>query len=226
MKYKVIGWTWYDNELIEEMDHSDSATEAVIEDIRANGYLFSGMHHQDYPRCAPVLNNGKMLTFTQRGFGGVMAKAYGKTSRMSYAEYAFDWHFGDEDSKTPYVFPKEERVFEGEVDKSLIETDLSESFEYEATKEEYENAVNNGTLEFIYKNEKYRFMDTGDTILVKCQGQECLFEITSLARYKKFTEDEQIELIMGSPLNPDAEKKADELYESKPETIEMKLKKI
>ncbi len=226
MKYKVIGWTWYDNELIEEMDYSESATEAVIEDIRASGYLFSGMHHQDHPRCAPVLNNGKKLLFTQRSFGGVMAKAYGKTSRMSYAEYAFDWHFGIDDEESPYKFPSDERVFKGEADTSLVEENLSEQFEYEATKEDFDKALEKGELEFIYESPKYRFMDTGDTILIKCGGEEGLFEITSLARYKKFTEDEEIALIMGSPLNPEAEKNADRLFEEKPETITMRLKKI
>ena len=225
MKYKVIGWTWYDNELIETMDYSRSAEEAVIEDIRANGYLFTGMHHQDDHRCAPVLNNGKMITFTQRGFGGVMASAYGKNSRMSYAEYAFDWYMGEDNKATPYVFPSEERVFEGKVDESLIESDISEQFEYESTENEYENATSKGELEFIYTDTKYRFMDTGDTILVKCGDKSQLFEIASLARYKKFTEDEQIELIMGNPLDSVAEEKANKLYEEKPETIEMKLKK-
>lgn len=225
MKYKVIGWTWYDNEQIDTMDYSRSAEEAVIEDIRVNGYVFSGMHHQEDPRCVPVLNNGKMITFTQRGFGGVMAKAYGKASRMSYAEYAFDWYMGIDNEPSPYVFPSEERVFEGKVDGSLIEADLSEQFEYEATEGEFENALKNGELEFIYTDKKYRFMDTGDTILVKCGDKSQLFEITQFARYKKFTEDEEIELIMGSPLNPEAEKRADTLYEQKPETVEMKLKK-
>lgn len=224
MKYKVIGWTWYDNSKIKEMDYCNSAEEAVIDDIKANGYLFSGMHHQECPCGAPVLNNGKMLTFTQRSFGGVMASAHGKNSRMSYAEYAFDWYMGLDDEKSPYVFPSEERVFKGKVDKSLIEPDLSEEFEYEATKEEYENATKKGELEFVYKDTKYRFMDTGDTILVKCGDKSQLFEITSLARYKRFTEDEQIALIMGNPLDPEAEKKADRLYEKKPQTIEMKLK--
>ena len=225
MKYRVIGWTWYDNEQIDTMDYSRSAEEAVIEDIRANGYVFTGMHHQEDFRCAPVLNNGKMLTFTQRGFGDVMAKAYGKTSRMSYAEYAFSWYMDEDEGKSPYVFPSEERVFGGEVDASLIEGDLSEQFEYESTEAEYENALKNGELEFIYTDTKYRFMDTGDTILVKCGDKSQLFEIAKLDRYKKFTEDEEIAMIMGSPLNPDSEKEADKIYNEKPETIEMKLKK-
>ena len=225
MKYKVIGWTEYENEEIEAMDYRISASEAVIDDIREHGYLFSGMHHQDCSRCAPVLNNGKKLLFGQRGFGGIMAKAHGKDSRMSYAEYAFTWHFTKDEKDSPYVLPEDERVFEGKVDKSLVEENLSECYEYEATRELFDKAISQGKIDFIY-DPVYRFMDIGDTIVLKCEGQEATFEISDLDRYKIFTEDEQVIFVMGSPLDPEAEKEADKLYAEKPETIIMELKQI
>lgn len=42
MKYKVIGWNYYENEDIEDGDYSDAAYHAIIDDVRANGYCFSG----------------------------------------------------------------------------------------------------------------------------------------------------------------------------------------
>ena len=106
MKYRVVGWADYSDPDIEDEDVSEAALQAIIEDIRANGYCFSGWDHQESFGCAPVLNDGKRRTFSQRGFGGVMAMAHGNLSRMGYSEYAF--HFGEDDIR---VFECNREVF-------------------------------------------------------------------------------------------------------------------
>ena len=65
MKYTVIGWTEYDNDRIETGENDDEAVEAIIADIRANGYCFSGWAHQELHCGAPVLSDQKKRLFSQ-----------------------------------------------------------------------------------------------------------------------------------------------------------------
>ena len=88
MKLKVIGWTYYGTQL-PQGKLGWAARNAIIDDIKEHGYLFSGWAHQEGNFCAPVLNDGKIYRFSQRGWGGVMAEAHGYTGRMDYTLFAF-----------------------------------------------------------------------------------------------------------------------------------------
>ena len=109
MKYRVIGYTDYDWPDFADGENSDAAIEAIIEDIKKHGYCFSGYAHQEYDNCVPVLNDGLARRFSQRGWGGVMARANGFTGYMDYSSFAFS--FGYEEEKTPplsrYITPDE-----------------------------------------------------------------------------------------------------------------------
>ncbi len=89
MKLKVIGWTYNDDYRYPEKDASYAVCEAIMDAIREGGYLFSGQDHQNLQEATPVLNDGHMYSFSQRGWGGVMAEAHGETDPMDYAGYAF-----------------------------------------------------------------------------------------------------------------------------------------
>ncbi len=89
MKLKVVGWTYYDDSRFPEEEVSFAAHAAIVEEIRANGYRFSGEEHQERDNCTPVLSDGKMRCYSQRGWGNVMAEAYGHTDPLDYALYAF-----------------------------------------------------------------------------------------------------------------------------------------
>lgn len=102
MEYSVIGWTEYDNELIETGENDDKAVDAVIADLRAHQYCFSGVSHQERFCGAPVLSDGKKRLFSQRDFGAMMAIAHGERAE-DYARYAFDVPKGNE------VMPTKER---------------------------------------------------------------------------------------------------------------------
>lgn len=77
MSIEVIGWTSHDNEKypVAELD-SVEVRDAIVEDIRANGYEFNGVDHQYHESCTPVLNNGKRICCSQRQWGGLMAYAH------------------------------------------------------------------------------------------------------------------------------------------------------
>ena len=49
MKYKVIGWTYYDNNEVLDSGNTIGFAErnAIIDEIRKHKYLFTGWHHQE-----------------------------------------------------------------------------------------------------------------------------------------------------------------------------------
>lgn len=128
-KYKVIGWTWFNDENYPEIKLKDKDTDAsvelaIIKCIREEGYRFCGDHHHKYVSpngninevgLAPVLNSGERVCLTENAWGGLMAYAL-----MWYNEIPtyFCWYYSDfeqEGSKTiKYVFPRKV------VDNSLI----------------------------------------------------------------------------------------------------------
>lgn len=55
MKYKVIGWTFSDNYDIESVPLTFAARHAIVDDIRENNYLFSGLDHQESCMVVPFL---------------------------------------------------------------------------------------------------------------------------------------------------------------------------
>ena len=44
MKYRVVGWTEYDNPNVPMESCSPAAMQAILRDIRENGYLFTGWY--------------------------------------------------------------------------------------------------------------------------------------------------------------------------------------
>ena len=84
---RIVGWTEWDDPQYEDMFpigggaiHSSAdvdAAEAVIaEELRANGYKFTGDYHQNGDYGVPIFDTGKVFQCTQRTWGAIMAKAY------------------------------------------------------------------------------------------------------------------------------------------------------
>ncbi len=100
MKIKVIGWALYDDYHYEEGDGGYAAHEAILRDVKENGYMFSGYQHQEREYCAPVLSDGKIYRYSQRGWGSLMAEAQGLTDPMDYARFSF-FDCGGNEEKIP-----------------------------------------------------------------------------------------------------------------------------
>lgn len=218
MKYRVIGWTHYDDPEFEDENCSESALQAIIEDIRKNGYLFTGYDHQETYDCAPVLNDGKRRCFSQRSFGGIMARAHGDFSRMGYATYAFDWYTGD-DREDNIILPKNNVNFATFVP----ETDLNEELSTTVTEEEFE-AAKTGRL-IILDREELKFIDAGDTLTLKCGDKTASYDITVFERRKDISDEMEIEIMALSYSfdEPDKMKKANKMYEDAPWVLEFKF---
>ena len=88
MKKYVIGWTHFDNEKIEEADCGYSDNAAIIDDIRAHGYSFSGYAHQELDGGAPVMNDGRVRRFSRRIWGNTMAHAHDSLGPYDYTLWA------------------------------------------------------------------------------------------------------------------------------------------
>lgn len=96
MKYKVIGWTDYDNEKYPDFDEYGgdygSAHSAVIDEIREKGYRFSGDYHQYGESGCPVLNDGTRFILSMRGWGALMSEAVepDNSDSMAYMNWYMD----------------------------------------------------------------------------------------------------------------------------------------
>lgn len=205
MKYKVIGWTEYDNTTVEAERCSEAALRAIIRDIAEHGYLFTGWDHQESLRCAPVLNDGKKRLFTQRSFGGVMARAHGDYSRMGYATYAFDWMDGEKTVKPPAEREFIPGIFAPEA--------LNEEITLSVSQEEYAAARADGLL-VTDDVEALDLLDVGDTLTLLFDGERASYLVADVERKKDLTEDEEIDILAATyTFDPEKMREANERYE-------------
>lgn len=129
MKYKVIGWTNYDNEKYPCFDGSNdeyaAAYSAVVDEIREKGYRFSGDYHQWGESGSPVLNDGTLFILSMRGWGALMSEAVepDNSDSMAYMNWYMDClPLHGEERRT--VYP-EARVDDSQiVDRSEIEVSV------------------------------------------------------------------------------------------------------
>lgn len=81
IKYKVVGWTSYDDDSYGDFEGEDkkdylAGRLAVVENIRENGYSFSGDVYQSPVGYVPVLNNGAAFHCSRREWAKIMAEAW------------------------------------------------------------------------------------------------------------------------------------------------------
>ena len=175
MKYRVVGWTDYDSYDVKDVDGPIGFAErnAIIDDIKAHGYLFSGWDHQEMLECVPILNDGKKRCYSQRGWGGVMAEAHGDMGEYDYAGYAFDFSL----KREMCVYP----------DSSLYpedftpEKDLNEHFEIEVDEGIFELSQKQNPF-FLDDTDTLRYIDKGDMLTLKCGEKHTEFLIDGIDR--------------------------------------------
>ena len=158
MKYRVVGWTSYDDESTPDSTGSIGFAErnAIIDDIKANGYLFSGYDHQEMWDCAPVLNDGKKRCFSQRGWGGVMAEAHGYFGAYDYSLFTFGVNESHVKRPKNYFIS----------DDFTPEESLSEHFEIEVDEGIFALAEGRNPF-FLPDLPELRSIDAGDTLTLR-----------------------------------------------------------
>lgn len=99
---KIIGWTDYDN-CFPIAENTDEEIEALIKEIREKGFKFGGDAHENHSCCAPVLSNGKIMHFSWREWGGIMARAWNLQTKEGKYNYIL-WYM-DEYGPEKQVYP-------------------------------------------------------------------------------------------------------------------------
>lgn len=178
MKYKVIGWTFYDNSEILDSGSSIGFAErnAIIDEIIKHKYMFSGWHHQEsWDGVVPILNDGRKRCFSQRGWGGVMAEAYGHMGMYDYSSFTF--HESIPRNKL--------RFAPDDFDVNMYQPKAVEN-------EHFDVCVNEGLFEIAKSNNPFyledlkelRYIDKNDTITLYCNDQKLSFVVKDIDRNK------------------------------------------
>lgn len=164
MKYEVIGWTYCGNDKYSPHENITASVDAaVIREIREHKYLFGGDAHEDY---APVLNDGTYADYSWRGWGRIMALAYGVEGECSYMYAYMDRLIKPEARNYPdSELPDDSRIVPKE---SLVEV-----FEMHLADDMFEK-VKAGvkTVELRLFDEKRKKVDIGDHIEFIRQSDE------------------------------------------------------
>ena len=160
--YYVLGWTTYDEDdfvdgTVGMVGHGGNKEmdEAVANDILCHDYVFTGTDHQDGAYCAPVLNDYRVVRYSTRHFGRVMAKGQGLDPDKEYLTYAWDALWSDDDLR---VFPPETLTYENPAPPQYAFSLSPDSFE-----ELNKTMLHNGTLIDYEKEEDMEEVPDRDT---------------------------------------------------------------
>ncbi len=202
MKYRVIGWTYYEDDHIETAGASDAAVRAIIEEIRARGYLFTGWHHQEGSHTVPVLNDGKKRLFSTRTLGAIMAEAHGYHGMMDYALFADYYGQGE------WVEPRESYSLR---DVEPIER-LRERFTVDTTAEVLAAARETGSVR-LPDSEALAYLDVGDLLVLKEGEEEHAFLVKDVERKRDLTPEEaRLLSYIGLPLSAEERAERDRVW--------------
>ena len=220
MKIKVIGWTYYDDDTYEEGDVTYAAYHAIVDDVKENKYTFTGWDHQESSDCAPILSDGKIRRFTQRGWGGLMAEANGLSGRYAYSTYAFNWLDDDDDTT---VRPKGAAIDPKDI---LTDEEMSEHYTVKVRSDALARAEKSGKIK-LNDLPEYRYISSGDTITLTSNAGDVTFRITAAGREKKLPKRDIDNYLYMTYLGSDEkEKQITEKYEKAPTEWHLAIEKI
>ncbi len=217
MKLRVIGWTFYDDDKYPEGEVDRAAYEAIRDDLKKNGYLFTGWHHQEMGKCAPVLNDGRIRRFTQRAWGRIMADALGKEDPYDYTLFAY---YNSFDTNMKIKLPDRE-VNENEI--SPYE-DVFEEHIINADEKLLAEALEEGTMH-LSENTDIR---NNDIVILVNNGDEYRFKVEDV-EYKKDLPIKDIRAYMYMALSYHTDEEIREItekYNSAPTIVAVNLKRI
>ena len=213
MKLRVIGWTYYDDDL-PQGENCWAARNAIVDEIKKHGYLFSGASHQEGYYCAPVCNDGKIYRFSQRSWGSIMAEAHGYTKRMDYVKFAFAKSI-DFDTE---IHPKKRY----DDDMIISEGNLNEQFELEVTQKVLASAQHSHEIR-LDNLPTLRYLGAGDTLVLTCGQQSTEYTVTNVDLTKGLPEERIRELRFWDVSDIEGMKRAEEEFNSAKTIMIVKL---
>ena len=219
MKYRVVGWTHYDNPDVESVTCDEAGYWAIVRDIREHGYEFTGWEHQEADLGAPVLNDGRKRLFSQRDFGQIMAYAHGDYTRMGYVSFAFPRH---PEQRAPLRMPSERRRFDPT--DFTPEGDLREELVCTLDRARFDAAVASEKLCLPFDTPELETIGSDDTLTLCCGDSRETFGVASAVRGPALSEEEDMKIFTLS-CSADLSKmeQADALFNAAPWKIEITL---
>ncbi len=217
MKYRVVGWTHYDDPDVASAACDEAAYWAIVRDIREHGYAFTGWEHQEEQGGAPVLNDGCKRLFSQRDFGCIMAYAHGDYSRMGYVSYAYHRH---PECEQPLSMPPPERFFHPlgfEPERALAE-------ELVCTVDRKTLAAARAGKHFNlpFDDPALQTLGSGDTLTLCCEGERHSCGVVSAVRGPDLTEEASMEImVLSCSASIEKMEQADAIYNAAPWVIEV-----
>ena len=184
MKKYVIGWTHFDNEKIEEADCGYSDNAAIIDDIRAHGYSFSGYAHQELDGGAPVMNDGRVRRFSRRIWGNTMAHAHDSLDPYDYTMWAEAFETKEAELRG---MPSADRWIK-KAPPTIPPEELYETFRFETDERRLEFALNYRIFNAENKKE-LRYIDLGDTVILTVDNRDTAFTVTDIERKWNLAEE-------------------------------------
>lgn len=186
MKYKIVGWTDYDNEEFKEMvNFTHNAYLTLIREIREQGYTISGYDHQENG-WVPIFNTGEIIRMTQRGWGGIMADVIQFEQKNGY-EYSI---YGVGGAVMGY---NDESIYlKDDIDFPNIE-DICDTYKIVISEKTFNNYQDGETLFRFFINEELSSSDNHDHLLLTYKGHVIKTEIMCIYYYEKSKIDDQIE---------------------------------
>jgi len=221
VKYRVVGWTYFDNTEIEGASCSEAAYQAIIKEIQDKGYEFTGHDHQNQDCCAPVLNDGKVRRFSEREWGGLMALAHGIYTYKGYLDYAFRWYIPSE-KEDPRIMPNwdteeywPDEFTPEEVENEVITVEVSRSVFYKAR---VKNIITLPDCDAL------RFIGRGDTLVLTLGNRSESYPVLGVSRGRRLTKKQVDELWRMSTLSPKRSKELEEIYEKAPFIVNVMIR--
>ena len=137
---------------------------AVIAEIIKNGYRFGGDAHEYF---CPVLNDGTYVLYSSRGWGAIMAKAYGVNNDdgMAYMRYYMNEYIEPQLRKYPQGYP--------DPDDAVAKESLVETFVMHLSDDMFEQVKAGAkTVETRLFDEKRQLVDIGDYFIFVKESDE------------------------------------------------------
>ena len=213
MKYKVIGWTYYEDYSYKCGDVSYAVQNAIIKEIIEKGYFFSGYDHQESLYCCPILNNGKRYLFSQRGWAGLMAESRGERGVYDYARYMFG-------IKQKYCVYPSHGVDDEQIKK---QKDLAQEYKLKVDKTLFSTASKERKITFDDKK-RFSLIESGDFITLICEDKTCRYKVIDVDRRRKV--DRKIILTALNSFDEKEKAEAQEKIEKAKDSLILKLRKI
>lgn len=182
MKYEVIGWTHVGNGMYPAHEHITASVDAaIIKEIREHKYLFGGDRHEDY---CPVLNDGTYVSYSWRGWGRIIALAYGVEGDYSYMCAYMNSMIKPKALNYPGLdsLPKDHRIVPKE--------SLAEIFVMHLADDMFEKVkAGTKTVEMRLFDDKRKLVDVGDYIefrKLSDENERVLRRVAYLYPYESF----------------------------------------